>query len=273
MIDCHIHTKRSHHGIGDIEEVILSAIDKNLEIIGFSEHGPLPFDCENRMNIEETKEYLLEINIMRSKYSSYIKILAGLEMDYSPLHEEFIKNIILSNELDFVYGSVHFIDVNEDKISVWDFEQFKNPVVVNTYFTYLKNAITSNMYTALAHPDIILRAGIKPTQVIDSFLEILQLCKKHNVGYEINCSGLTKDMYDPLTDSKKNHHLGESYPNFDLITLANNLDVKLTLGSDAHEPATIGKNIPLIITELQKRNISEIVYFEQKYVHTVRISV
>ena len=112
MIDYHIHTTLCHHAEGNIEEYVESAIGKGLTEIGFSDHAPMPewYDPGSRMSIEQFDQYEEMVNRMKAAYGNDISIRFGIEMDYTPGAESFIRKFLSSHEFDFVLGSVHYIN-------------------------------------------------------------------------------------------------------------------------------------------------------------------
>jgi histidinol-phosphatase (PHP family) len=83
LTNYHSHSKWSD-GKGELEDFVKEAINQKLEVYGFSEHAPVYFDCEWTMNINNFKNYSLEIDNLKLKYSNKIELLKGLEIDYLP---------------------------------------------------------------------------------------------------------------------------------------------------------------------------------------------
>ena len=78
-------------------------------------------------------------------------------------------------------------------------------------------------------------------------------------NYEINCSGLTKNSYNPKT---KEMILNKpSYPNMELVSIANSMGINFTIGSDAHSPDKVGANITSIIGKCSTRGIKSFGYY------------
>lgn len=57
-INFHTHTKRCKHAKGEDKDYIDAAIKNNLDILGFSDHGPYP---DNRFNLR-MNFYQIECN-------------------------------------------------------------------------------------------------------------------------------------------------------------------------------------------------------------------
>ena len=76
LADYHTHTIYSH-GKGTIEENVKAAIDKNIPVIGISDHGygHAIFGVD-RKNLYKMKD---EVDFLNEKYKDKIKILLGVE--------------------------------------------------------------------------------------------------------------------------------------------------------------------------------------------------
>ncbi len=123
--DLHVHTIFSD-GKNTPEEMVLTAIEKGFDYLGFSDHAPMTFDDGCAMKAEKLPEYAAEINRLKEKYKDQIKIFAGLEMDsLSPLP---------AVELDYRIGSVHYLEMADGHhVPIdWKIDMLKNGV--DTYF-------------------------------------------------------------------------------------------------------------------------------------------
>lgn len=111
--DYHVHTVYSD-GKDSLEDVVLSAIDKGMSEIGFSDHSYTFFDQSYCVKREKTEEYIAEISRLKEKYAGKIKILCGIEQDFYSTEP--------TDKFDYAIGSVHylkkdgvFIPVDESK--------------------------------------------------------------------------------------------------------------------------------------------------------------
>jgi len=261
MIDCHVHTALSHHGIGTVIEGIEQAIDEGIEVIGFTEHSPLPFDHEHRLTESETAAYLRDLERLQAKYANRITILKGLEADYYRPNQQYVCEALCRLTYDFALGSVHFIELDGERLNLWDFEAFRDKRVISAYFEALSSAIQSGMFEAIAHPDIILRAGVEKDLVRKRITDLIPSMSRKNVGYEVNCSGITKNRYDPF---KKMKVAGPSFPDLELAAGAYHYGIPLTIGSDAHETDRIGSNVAVTLKNLSQLGVGEVTYFRER---------
>ena len=84
----HTHTYHCGHALGRPEEYIKNAIDFGIKYLGFSEHGPYPFEGEWRgmhvIRFSEVPIYFAELEALRQKYRNDIEINIGFEIEYFP---------------------------------------------------------------------------------------------------------------------------------------------------------------------------------------------
>ena len=81
LCDYHTHTTYSD-GKDTPEEMVLSAIEKGLNEMGFSDHSYTFFDESYCIKKDRIAEYKSEIARLKAKYSDKIKILCGIEQDF-----------------------------------------------------------------------------------------------------------------------------------------------------------------------------------------------
>lgn len=100
----HIHTTYAD-GKDSPEEIVLKAIEKGFDSIGFSEHTYMPFsDNPYQMTVEKTQDYKAEVSALKEKYKNTIDIFCGLEYE--------LFSDIAVKDFDYIIGSVHYLDVN-----------------------------------------------------------------------------------------------------------------------------------------------------------------
>ena len=122
LVDYHMHSVLSD-GKNSHEEMILAAISKGLDEIGFSDHVCLkPVDWAIRM--EDIPVMTRQILDLKQKYEDQIQIRYGIEVDYFPGYENELSDLIESIPVDYVIGSVHFIgdwnfDVDQSLYGKW----------------------------------------------------------------------------------------------------------------------------------------------------------
>lgn len=100
LTNYHTHTTFCD-GKSTVEEVVLTALEKGFDAIGFSGHGYTAFDYSYCMR--DTEGYLSEIRRVKEKYGKEIEIYAGVEEDAAyPLDR---------SKYDFILGSSHYFHI------------------------------------------------------------------------------------------------------------------------------------------------------------------
>ncbi len=262
MIDSHTHSKYSKHAVGEIEEVVISAIKNNVKILTITDHAPFLIDTDNRLLMNELEKYFSDIEYVQNKYKHEIKILKGIEADYIPQHHKYTENLISSLDLDFIIGSVHSVFLKEERINVWDIKKLNNKKFLDEYFIYLKELINSKFFDSIGHPDSILRGGILEQEYYDRFYPLIKLIKDKNISYELNASGLRKSTYN-LKIKKKEKNVW-NYPSKNLVRELSNNSISFTIGSDAHSPFDVNKGVQSLLKKLEDAQIESISYYENR---------
>ena len=107
--DLHVHTTYCD-GENTPQEIVLCAIDKGLDVLGFSGHSYTFFDESWCMSKEGTAAYKKEISALKAKYSDKIEILCGTEQD-------FYSDASVGG-YDYFIGSVHYLCIPGDDLCV-----------------------------------------------------------------------------------------------------------------------------------------------------------
>ncbi len=90
------------------EEMILTAIDKGFDSIGFSSHSYMHWNGHG-LSPRHEKDYRTEIRSLAKKYRSQIDVFCGMEFDmYSEVD---------LSDYDYVIGSVHYMDFDGEMCS------------------------------------------------------------------------------------------------------------------------------------------------------------
>ena len=100
LSDYHVHTTFSD-GKNTPEEMVLSAIEKGLHEIGFSDHSYTFFDESYCIKKDRIAEYKNETARLKAKYADKIKILCGIEQDFYSAESV--------DGYDYAIGSVHYV--------------------------------------------------------------------------------------------------------------------------------------------------------------------
>lgn len=233
LVDYHTHTVLCKHATGRVEDYVLRAIELGLDEIGCSEHIPMPdgFDERHRMSVEEFDTvYLPEVSAAREKYDGQIRVKIGVEADFFPGTESWIEEFVSRYEFDYVLGSVHFLGEwgFDDIVFVHRYNEENINDVYTRYFDTVRRSAETGLFDIIAHFDLVKKFGHRPTvDISHAIRRALEAVKEHGLCMEVNTSGLRKPVR-------------EIYPGREILEMIRDLEIPLTLGSDAHEPTHVG---------------------------------
>jgi histidinol-phosphatase (PHP family) len=257
LVDYHTHSLLSD-GLESYEDMVLAAIEKGLDEIGFSDHVCLKPVSWALMEID-LPVMTHQIFEIREKYSHLITVRYGIELDYFPGREEELARIINSLPLDYVIGSVHFIDN-------WNFDgdqslygKWPNDELYAMYYQRIQQLASSGLFDILGHLDIIKKFAVYPeTDQSHLYEETASIINKSGIVVELNTGGLDR----PCAEFNPGHHW---------LEILRRHDVLVTLTSDAHHPDQIARHYPAAIELLKKTGYHEIVTFNQRKRGLLRI--
>jgi histidinol-phosphatase (PHP family) len=230
--DYHTHTPLCRHATGEPVELAAQAVLLGLPELGFSDHNPMPRDDFDdwRMKAAQLELYIDKVEQARRAFPA-LPIKIGLEVDYLPGYEDWVRELAHRHPWDYFIGSVHYVsdswDIdNPNKLSEW---KKRDPYEVwSAYFDSLTRAADSGLFEIIGHADLPKKFRIYPTQDCTPLFEhFLQAAAKKNVAMELNTAGLRKDCK-------------EIYPSPRIVQLARENNVPITFGSDAHAADEVG---------------------------------
>lgn len=231
MFDLHTHTTFSD-GRNSPEEMVLSAIDRGLSVLGISDHSYTSFDeryCIPRARLEEYKTC---IHSLREKYRNRIGIALGLEKDYY--------SDTVDDGYDYLIGSVHYIKLGGEYIPVDESAQILIDAAVRhcggdlyslaeIYYNTVSDVIHRTNADIIGHFDLFKkfnrdgslfdeRAPRYKKAVIDATDRLLAF----DVPFEVNTGAISRGYRDDL------------YPSPEIIGYIKARGGKLILSSDSH---------------------------------------
>lgn len=250
-IDLHNHTARCNHATGTVTEYIERAIELGIEVYGFSEHAPMDFDEEYRVSFDDMHAYETEILKAKERYADRIDIRLGYEVDWLPGHMD---DRVLNAEVDFLVGSVHFLDKwgfdNPEFIGEWETRDVNT--VWQDYFEAVTAMIASGYFDVVGHLDLIKLFGDLPSIDLREIARpTLEATAKSGMALEINTAGLRKPV-------------GELYPSRALLEEAFALGIPITFGSDAHAVDQVGAGLEQAYALARAVGYTQAVTFEKR---------
>lgn len=261
IADYHIHTALCGHARGTVEEMIASALEKGFERVGIADHMPMLYSDHAHLAMApgQLPGYVEEVLAARERYRGRIDVLLGIEADYhGPTQDERVA-MLKEHPFDYIIGSVHILGdwifdspADVDRYDELDLDRFHLE-----YLRELRDMVASGVYDIVGHPDLAKkfdkRAGIDLTP---QYREILELMKERGTCYEVNTAGLRWPVK-------------EMYPEPAFVTLAAEMGVPVTLGSDAHCPEDVGRDFDLALDLIRGAGYTRIATFAGRRVTLV----
>lgn len=178
----------------------------------------------------------------------------GIEADFVPGAEDRVASLLDSLELDYVVGSVHFLDETAVDHPGYDAWEAGDPDRVwRRYFELLAEAARSGMFDILAHPDLVKVWGSgRPAPRHDPrfyYEPAVEAIAESGIAVEVSTAGLRKPV-------------GEIYPARALAEMCVEAGAELALSSDAHRPEEVGADYDHALELLAELGVERICAFE-----------
>ncbi|MCF6312359.1 MAG: histidinol-phosphatase HisJ family protein [Verrucomicrobiales bacterium] len=241
LADYHMHTPLCKHAEGLPEAYACAAIDAGLKEVGFSDHNPMAeiFD-DWRMEYQQFPHYLDLIQKVQAQFSNQLTIRLGLECDFLPGQESWIKELSKHADFDYLIGSVHYLNSDwavDDPDPKWA-SRWNHSIddIWQQYWDLYRQCAASRLFDFLAHPDLVKKFGHRPEGDLKRFYEpTIEVIAANNLAIEISTAGLRKPC-------------AEIYPSREFLELAFKADIPIVISSDAHHPNEVGSDFPIALT-------------------------
>ena len=268
MIDCHMHTPLCGHAVGEPADYVRNASQNGISLITFTCHVPLDDDRLGGSGIRMAENDLPRYLEMVSEAAGLgdelgVRVLTGIEAEIAPDREmmERMDEILTRHRFDFILGSLHHpLPLYRQWLQANGILEDRE--VIDTYFRHLTEGARSGRYDSLAHPDVIRIYGtvqhFEPAEHEPVIREFLQTVADQDICLEVNTSGLTKGVY-------------QVHPDPLILDWAAEASVRLTIGSDAHRPESVGQKFTEVLPLLAEKGFAELHYFEGRKRHAIPI--
>ena len=254
--DYHMHTPLCRHAVGEPAEYAAQAVAVGLREIGFSDHSPMREDDFDawRMRLDQLDEYVGKVAGARRAHPT-LTIKLGLEADFLPGLEDWIRELAGRHPWDYFIGSVHYLaeawDIdNPRKLSRWrERDAFE---VWTAYFDRLTAAAGSGLFDIIGHVDLAKKFCFYPKEdCAPLFRRFIAAAAQSGVAIELNTAGLRKDCR-------------EIYPSRQILELARAHGVPITFGSDAHAPGEGGADFAAAVALAREVGYTHWLRFTQR---------
>lgn len=235
LIDLHVHTNFCD-GQNSPEEMVNAAINAGYEKLGLVCHSYVDFDdCCASLKGQEL--FVEEVGRLKKIYADKIDILAGVEYDY---YSSIDKSIF-----DYVIGSVHYIKINNEYLSV-DLDEKTFEKIINEYFNGDALLLCRHYYDLVAqiknktncdivgHFDLVTKFNegnhffdTNNKEYVNIWKACLDKIECENTIFEINYGAILRG------------YRTSTYPDQNIIKYIMDNGGKLIKSSDAHDTDSI----------------------------------
>ena len=250
-------------GAGNPVEYAEVARARGFSSLGFSSHAPLPFHVDWVMRRESLPEYQREIDIAKSHVKNAVEVFTGLEIDYVPDSMGPEARAFPEIDLDFIIGSVHFVQSQTGEQLPIDgsLDEFTDTVergmngdiraLVSGYYANMREMLTAYSPDILGHPDVIRKnnSGRRFFDTSDSWYRnevtaTIEAVAQNGCIVEINTGALARGR-DAL------------YPESWVVEALREKNVRMMVNTDAHAPAQLGHGYDRAFSVLKHAGFSE----------------
>ncbi len=255
-----MHTPLCKHAFGEPEEYAQVAHQRGLAGIIFTCHNPLPSRISPaiRMEMGQFKDYVDLIQRATDAMKGIADVRIGLECDYWPGLEGFLKEQLQWAPFHHILGSIHPHTAEYQKL-FWTTDPIANQKL---YFEHLAMAAETGLFDTLAHPDLIKNSYTREWQlepIFDHVLACLDRIAKAGTAMELNTSGLQKSI-------------SEFNPGQTILAAARERNIPIVIGSDSHVPTRVADQFPQALAAMQQAGYTHTSYFLNRKRHDIPIT-
>jgi histidinol-phosphatase (PHP family) len=261
LYESHCHTPLCKHAFGEPDEYAAIALARGFKGITFTCHCPLPdgFSASVRMRPEQFDEYVELIGATRGKFAGRLDVQLGLESDFYPGVEPWLKELHSRVPLSHVLGSIHYQVMDYRRLfytgEIFSYQQL--------YYDHLALSAESGLFDTLAHPDLIKNespADWNFVQMRPYIERALDRIAETGVAMELNTSGVQKA-------------LPEMNPSPAQLLLMRERGIPVVIGADAHVPERVGDGYVTALNLLLEAGYENVSFFLDRKRQDVPIQV
>ena len=229
------------------EAVVLAAIDKGFEAIGFSSHAMMPENVLDWvLTPDKAARYAMEIRSLAEKYAGRIDVLCGVEADYIPGGANPDRNTYAAISPDYIIGSVHFVKACDGNLVCVDNtpQELADGIAAHfcgsveaymrAYFAQVRDMVSRFDFDVVGHLDLVRKFNVRNPYFDETapwYAEELEA-----TADAVAASGKIAEVN---TGAISRGWLDDAYPSAAFRSLLRARGVKFLLSADAHSADAI----------------------------------
>lgn len=252
FFDSHMHTPLCKHAQGHPILYMQQGLERGLAGITMTCHSPMPngFSSRVRMAPEQFGEYVALVKEAADAAPAGFDVLLGMESDFFPGMEGWLRSLHARAEFHYILGSVHW-HIPEYIDAFWHGDTIR---FQEQYFTHLAESAESGLFDCLSHPDLVKNAApadwnfdrIEPT-----IIKALDRIAETGVAMELNTSGVNKSYV-------------EMNPGPRMLSLMAERGIPVVIGSDSHSPDRVGDQFEEALAHLSEAGYENVSVFRER---------
>jgi histidinol-phosphatase (PHP family) len=192
----------------------------------------------------------------RAIYGEQLALQVGAEVCFQPCFSRRVADFLAACPLDYALGSVHYV---QREFVHPDYFRRRSPhEAYARYFAAVEELVTSGLFDALGHLDLAKRYAhevcgpFDPSPHWEQIERILRLMAGNGMALEVNTSGWRQGPAEPFP--------GEAIVRR-FVELGG---TRITLGSDAHLAADVGRDLVRALDLLRSAGLTHITRYVQR---------
>ncbi|MBP7694823.1 MAG: histidinol-phosphatase HisJ family protein [Anaerolineales bacterium] len=255
-----MHTEYSPDSRAPMELMCLSAIERRIPEIGFTEHYDLHPD-EWPRDWFKPKPWFAELRRCQERYAGQLVIRAGVELGEPHLFAEEARALLAAYPFDYALGSLHRVG----RLSIFDRAYFNRSAATayGEYFLELEQMTRAGGFDILSHFDVptrlgaVVYGGYDPRPYEGFIRPVLQNCIVQGIALDVNTAamrGRAKVLNPGLEILRWYAEMGGR---------------RVTLGSDAHHPEQLGGFLDDALAAIRAAGLTHLTFFEKRQARLV----
>jgi len=251
LLDYHMHTRLTD-GAGEPRDYARVAVARGLDEICCTDHAPFEnHDTDWTLKKTDLPTYVGWVREAQREFPQ-LSIKLGLEVDYVPGCERWVRELAQAHPWDFFLGSIHHLGGFPVDRDAEDWRGQNVDARWREYFALWTEAAGSGLYDSLAHPDLPKKFNFRPQSDFTTvYRNAMAVVAKAGAAIEISTGGLRKPCR-------------EIYPSEPFLRLAREFDIPVTLGSDAHIPEDTGADFEKAVALARRCGYDRLCRFTQR---------